>query len=160
MEDDVEEDADADADAEEEILDGDTHIDIMTPQQVDATASHETDDQTRGQATAAEACSDVFVEHFTLGLAGQPIPNRDQPKSDYDKYQRQFAGPNGASIYQPFASKADWEIARWAKVHGITSSAVSDLLGIEEVSGLDYRWLVVSNSSFSDILGEGFIQEL
>ncbi|KIL54452.1 hypothetical protein M378DRAFT_29088, partial [Amanita muscaria Koide BX008] len=35
--------------------------------------------------------------------------------------------------YAPFSSKLDWEIARWAKLHGPSSAAVTELLQIEGV---------------------------
>ncbi|KAG1772876.1 hypothetical protein EV702DRAFT_1181229 [Suillus placidus] len=44
--------------------------------------------------------------------------------------------------YAPFNSRVDWEIARWAKLRGPTSTAFSDLLGINEVHeklGLSYK---------------------
>ncbi|KAH9041565.1 hypothetical protein EDB85DRAFT_2242145 [Lactarius pseudohatsudake] len=48
----------------------------------------------------------------------------------------------GSSIWAPFRSKCDWEIACWAKTRGPTSSAVADILAIPEVVdklGLSYR---------------------
>ncbi|KAF8715292.1 hypothetical protein AX14_012641 [Amanita brunnescens Koide BX004] len=41
---------------------------------------------------------------------------------------------NADNIYAPFCSKMDWEIARWAKVHGPSSTAVSELLAIDGLS--------------------------
>ncbi|KAG1791568.1 uncharacterized protein HD556DRAFT_1432897 [Suillus plorans] len=38
------------------------------------------------------------------------------------------------NLYHPFASKMDWEVARWAKLRGVSSTALSDLLAIEGVS--------------------------
>lgn len=35
--------------------------------------------------------------------------------------------------YAPFASKIDWEIARWAKTRGLGSTAFSELLAIDGV---------------------------
>ncbi|KAF8272272.1 hypothetical protein EI94DRAFT_1862395 [Lactarius quietus] len=46
------------------------------------------------------------------------------------------------SIWAPFHSQCDWEIACWAKMCGPTSSALADLLAIPEVVdhlGLSYR---------------------
>ncbi|KAJ8090904.1 hypothetical protein PM082_024827 [Marasmius tenuissimus] len=43
--------------------------------------------------------------------------------------------------YAPFASHMDWEVARWAKMHGTGSTAFSDLLaidGVPEALGLSY----------------------
>jgi hypothetical protein len=39
-----------------------------------------------------------------------------------------------ASLYALFSSKLEWEIARWAKTCGPSSTAVSNLLGIKGVS--------------------------
>ncbi|KAI9436290.1 hypothetical protein H4582DRAFT_2112156 [Lactarius indigo] len=47
-----------------------------------------------------------------------------------------------SSIWAPFRTQCDWEIARWAKLRGPSSSAVADLLAIPEVTdklGLSYR---------------------
>ncbi|KAF8872990.1 hypothetical protein BD779DRAFT_1613730 [Infundibulicybe gibba] len=48
----------------------------------------------------------------------------------------------GANQWAPFNSKLDWEIARWAKLRGPGSTAVSDLLSIEgfqDALGLSYK---------------------
>lgn len=41
-----------------------------------------------------------------------------------------------SNVYTPFKSKIDWEIARWAKLRGSGSTAVTELLSIENVSTL------------------------
>ncbi|KAG0706653.1 hypothetical protein DFH29DRAFT_980304 [Suillus ampliporus] len=44
--------------------------------------------------------------------------------------------------YAPFSSQMDWEIAQWAKLRGLSSTAFSDLLSIDGVSeclGLSYK---------------------
>lgn len=38
------------------------------------------------------------------------------------------------NIYAPFSCKMDWEIARWAKLRGPSSTAFTDLMSIEGVS--------------------------
>ena len=47
----------------------------------------------------------------------------------------------GPSIWAPFQSECDWRFAHWAKMRGVTSSALNDLLAIPEV-----RTLAVSSS--------------
>jgi hypothetical protein len=42
---------------------------------------------------------------------------------------------NKDNPYVPFSSKLEWEIARWAKFRGPSSTAVSELMGIEGVRG-------------------------
>ncbi|KAG2160170.1 uncharacterized protein EDB93DRAFT_1099531 [Suillus bovinus] len=37
------------------------------------------------------------------------------------------------NLYHPFTSRMDWEVARWAKLCGLSSTALSDLLAIEGV---------------------------
>lgn len=38
------------------------------------------------------------------------------------------------NLWAPFKSKVDWEIARWAKMRGPGSTALTELLGVEGVS--------------------------
>ena len=72
----------------------------------------------------------VHIEKFTLGRAGAPIDKRDLPTNQ--RYQRAFG--NADNIYAPFTSKLDWEIARWGKTRGGSSTAFNELLGIDGVS--------------------------
>ncbi|KAG2738024.1 hypothetical protein P692DRAFT_201732025, partial [Suillus brevipes Sb2] len=46
------------------------------------------------------------------------------------------------NLYYPFASKIEWEVARWAKLRGSSSTAFTDLLSIDGVSerlGLSFK---------------------
>ena len=63
--------------------------------------------------------------------AGAPITTASEP--NYNAYWRQLSSNNR---YAPFASRFDWEIARWAKLRGPSSSAFTELLQIEGVSGI------------------------
>ncbi|KAI0043221.1 hypothetical protein FA95DRAFT_1609561 [Auriscalpium vulgare] len=81
------------------------------------------------------------VEHFSIGKAGAPLP-RDPASSTYDTFRTQVEsvesehpGTNDNNIWAPFASKRDWQIAYWAKTRGPTSSAVTDLLKIDDIIG-------------------------
>lgn len=38
------------------------------------------------------------------------------------------------NVYTPFSSKLDWEVAKWAKLRGPSSTAFTELMGIEGVS--------------------------
>jgi hypothetical protein len=71
----------------------------------------------------------VVIEHFPLGSPGAPIVGPPENATSN--------GPSptgsGDSIWAPFCSQHDWEIARWAKMRNPTSSAVDDLLAIPEV---------------------------
>ena len=46
-------------------------------------------------------------------------------------YKQNIASDN---VYAPFPSRLDWEIARWAKAHGTTLTAVLELLKIPGVN--------------------------
>lgn len=75
----------------------------------------------------------TFVEHFPGGLAGSPILKQLET-TEYVKYGEFLDDIDGKkTIWAPFTSKLDWEIARWAKMRGPGSTAVSELLGIEDV---------------------------
>ena len=80
----------------------------------------------------------LVIEHFPHGSPGVPIPGADQGSSIYQSSQDAF----GASIWAPFRSRLDWEIARWAKMRGPTSTAVTELLAIPEVRALTNRFLL------------------
>jgi hypothetical protein len=43
-------------------------------------------------------------------------------------------GNSSTNPWAPFASKMDWEVAKWAKLQGAGSTAFSDLLVIDGVS--------------------------
>lgn len=72
--------------------------------------------------------SPIVVELFSSGYAGAPITN-DSPSHSDDSTQELPC----RNIWAPFHSQCDWEVARWAKMHGTTSSAVTELLAIPEV---------------------------
>ena len=69
--------------------------------------------------------SSVVVEGFPFGNPGAPIPGMPQGPS-YEQFR--------ATPWAPFQSQRDWDIARWAKTHSTTSSAVADLLALPDVS--------------------------
>lgn len=69
------------------------------------------------------------IKHFQ-GRAGAPLPGHGDP--GYTTYGRESLGESG--IWDPFHSRTDWEFARWAKLRGPSSTAVSDLLKIDGVS--------------------------
>jgi hypothetical protein len=75
--------------------------------------------------------STVFVDHFPFGKPGAPISRSGAPQglSSY----AQFRATQGDSIWAPFQSQLDWDVACWAKTHGITSSEVDEFLAIPEV---------------------------
>lgn len=71
----------------------------------------------------------VVVDHFPLASAGQPLKDQQRADAMYDQDARKASG----NPYAPFASRLDWEVARWAKLRGPGSNALSELLGIDGV---------------------------
>ncbi|KAF8881923.1 hypothetical protein BD779DRAFT_1675255 [Infundibulicybe gibba] len=91
----------------------------------------------------ADTAGDVYLdEPFVETLAsraGEPLGRRTKG-SGYEGYREALA--EDANLWAPFTSKLDWELARWAKLRGPGSTAVSDLLGIEglqDALGLSYK---------------------
>ena len=72
----------------------------------------------------------IYVEKFTRGHAG--APTKLDEISDNNRYKNSLRDPH--NLYAPFASKVDWDFARWAKLRGPSSTAVSELLAVDGVS--------------------------
>jgi hypothetical protein len=70
------------------------------------------------------------IELFPLDTAGAPMPDSAQGASGFVKYGRALGS---SEEHAPFRSKVDWDIARWAKLHGPSSSAMTKLLEIDGV---------------------------
>ena len=77
------------------------------------------------EAGNADAMPTVVIDHFPLASAGAPIHGMPHSNSVYESDRE--------SIWSPFTSRCDWLFARWAKMRGPTSSAVTELLAIPEV---------------------------
>lgn len=87
--------------------------------------------------------SQSIIESFPHGSPGAPIPGVHQGSHAYQSSQEAF----GPSIWAPFHSQCDWEIARWAKMRGATSSAVADLLAIPEVRATTFDIFYDTNAN-------------
>ena len=74
--------------------------------------------------------SDYVIEPFPGDTAGKPLEASAAQQSDFAKYQQRL---NSDTIYAPFISQIDWEIARWIKMRGPSSSAANELLEIDGV---------------------------
>ncbi len=70
----------------------------------------------------------VVVERFPYGKPGAPIDGI-QGSTIYEMSQEAFGG----SVWAPFQSQCDWDVAHWAKMKGPSSKAVTDLLAIPNV---------------------------
>lgn len=73
---------------------------------------------------------DYVIEPFPGGATGMLLESSTVHQSDFKKYQQQ---PNSNTVYAPFISQIDWETVRWIKIHGLSSSAVNELLKIDGV---------------------------
>ena len=127
----------ADADALQEMLYGtstpSTHDQgTVDEAPVDLTPQTEVGEGDQNDMLDSESASAVVVEHFSFGTPGAPIPDRHQEPS--------ACGPED-SLWAPFRSQLDWEVARWEKLRGLTSTAVAELLAIPGVrtSGFQCR---------------------
>ena len=65
----------------------------------------------------------VIIDSYPHGSPGAPVSRH----LHMDNTDRE------ASIWAPFASQCDWEVAHWAKMQGPISSATADLLAVSEV---------------------------
>ncbi|KAH8991902.1 hypothetical protein EDB86DRAFT_3065110 [Lactarius hatsudake] len=71
-----------------------------------------------GNTTGNQA--QVIVDSFPHGIPGTPMPDP-------------FQDAINTSVWAPFHSQCDWEIALWAKMHGPTLSALTELLQIPKI---------------------------
>ncbi|KAH9854635.1 hypothetical protein C2E23DRAFT_883732 [Lenzites betulinus] len=82
----------------------------------------------------------TFVVPFPSKRAGTPISRR-QERTAYKSFQAHIDSAN-VNPFAPFTSRLDWEVAKWAKMRGPGSTAVSELLAIENLVsqlGLSYK---------------------
>ena len=69
----------------------------------------------------------VVVDHFPFGNPGAPIPGMAQGMSSHAQFRATHW--QGDSIWAPFQSKGDWEIAHWIKTC-LTTSQVDGFLAL------------------------------
>ncbi|KAJ3502648.1 hypothetical protein NLJ89_g8789 [Agrocybe chaxingu] len=82
-----------------------------------------------------------YSEKYPSLKPGATIQEPDKHRTADASYQAAIAGSD-ANPYAPFASRIDWEIARWAKLRGPGSTAFSELLsikGVREALNLSYK---------------------
>jgi hypothetical protein len=76
-----------------------------------------------------------FVVKFTKGRAGAVYANQPVDEDNMNaSYTLNVANAENSSLYHPFSSKLEWEIAHWAKMRGPSSTAFNELIEIEGVS--------------------------
>jgi hypothetical protein len=70
-----------------------------------------------------------YSDKYISSHAGEALSREESRDSGYGA-----ALGGGDNPWSPFYSKKDWEIANWAKLRGVGSTAFSDLLAIDGVS--------------------------
>lgn len=90
-----------------------------------------TDEEFR--AMQDQLTSKPVIETFpsNLGTPGAPISTHHGHA--YEKDRDALASNARGNLWAPFASQLDWEVARWAKLRGPSSTALTELLKIPEV---------------------------
>ena len=82
-----------------------------------------------------------FKEQFSDSKAGEPKPNNAKKSTSFTTYGSKVQGSD-ANPYAPFPNRINWEIAKWAKLRGPSSTAFSELLkidGVQEALGLSFK---------------------
>lgn len=70
-----------------------------------------------------------YSDKYPNARAGQPLSREETRDSGYAS----ALGSGEDNLWAPFNSKKDWEIAKWAKLRGMGSTAFSELLAIDGV---------------------------
>jgi hypothetical protein len=95
------------------------------------------------QRQAAECSTSIrvpyvttFTDRYPGTVAGQTIRRE---KHGHAEYATSIIDPDNP--WAPFTSEMDWEIAKWAKNRGPSSTAFLELLGIKGVRTNAFLWL-------------------
>lgn len=114
---------------------------LLAPPNSESEASLNGDQENR-QRMENTLRSEIYVQKFPLEVAGTPIVLDDDAPSEantthtgYAEYAAKLATSTD-NIYAQFASKLEWEFARWSKLRGSGSTACNELLAINGVSAL------------------------
>jgi hypothetical protein len=89
----------------------------------------ETGVEDHDRLTPPQEMSTLVVDKFPFGNPGMPIPDKPHGLSVYESWQ----ATSVTSPWAPFRSELDWNVARWVKMCGPTSTAVTELLAIPGV---------------------------
>ena len=97
----------------------------------DTAADADADARAGKHVGATQFWNDLFIKHYPDKLAGAPVEGTRATNYDNCLHGCDVEWEN---LWAPFKSKLDWEFARWAKLYGPGSTAVTELLAIEGVS--------------------------
>ncbi|KAI0317368.1 hypothetical protein OF83DRAFT_1121651, partial [Amylostereum chailletii] len=85
--------------------------------------------------------SNPIIVPFPLKTAGTPISQLRSP-TEYEAQHMSNDTQGAGNIWAPFESKIDWKMAYWVKMRGPSSTAMTELLRMDEVAqrlGLSYQ---------------------
>ncbi|KAG1858579.1 hypothetical protein C8R48DRAFT_755592 [Suillus tomentosus] len=106
----------------------------------DTCVSHNTRQDIEARAQGQRGC---VVVPYPDPRAGQRTSRLSPDQAANVMYRAQLVDvEDEENLYYPFASKIEWEVARWAKLRGSSSTAFTDLLSIDGVSerlGLSFK---------------------
>jgi hypothetical protein len=74
----------------------------------------------------------VEIEPFPSESAGRPIRVSQAAGAEDSENNCQQDGSD--DVFEPFKSRLEWEVVKWAKLRGSSSTALTELLAIEGVS--------------------------
>jgi hypothetical protein len=130
------------ADVPDDVMDADTYEELLrenlsttNPDQMTPPEIPEIPDLTQREDQNEEGNqADVMpmltvVDKFPFGSPGMPIPDKPRTSTVYESRQ----ATSMDSLWAPFRSELDWNIAQWVKMRGSTSTAVTELLAIPGV---------------------------
>jgi hypothetical protein len=86
-----------------------------------------------------------YRDKYLSSHAGETLSREESRDSDYSA-----ALNSGDNSWSPFNSKKDWEIAEWAKLQGLGSTAFSDLLSIDGVISIHF---IIINAILTYLIG-------
>ncbi|KAH8989509.1 hypothetical protein EDB86DRAFT_3245193 [Lactarius hatsudake] len=79
------------------------------------------------------------VTRYPGGNAG--VAHSKTNMTENQKYKTKIGDASQSNPYAPFASSLDWQIAKWAKLRGPSSTAFTEMMAIEGgLSGGQHRW--------------------
>jgi hypothetical protein len=79
-----------------------------------------------------------YITKYPGNIAG--TVHASSSSTENQRYANQVGDTSQANPFAPFASKMEWDIAKWAKLRGASSTAFTELMGIAEVRS-SYRQL-------------------
>lgn len=115
-----------------------SNLDLESEERDEPLVREENSDDGHTREEEREDAEDSLHSHPTIVdfpsfQAGNPIQTGPTTDSTYALYGKSVPYSE-ENVYAPFASKREWEIARWAKLRGPGSTALSELLKIDGVS--------------------------